>query len=291
MLQYKYANHPNNVLIREWCNANRGRGSSLSESLFPNIMHPKVGLGKYKCGEQLIDDEMLERAKVFISEIEALEKSGKRKVYKTKLKGCKLTTSKNIKYNEIEGTKDYEEYVNFFYNYFDYSDEFKRELNLELPTVPKPSNLMDPLFVKKITKAKAYVLANQLTPSKKKRKKIKEEAQQFNASRLEALRKASLELKMSGNYSPGLARKKALAISDKEDFLNIVEEIKNDDQLSKLVPWILALTFDKNLDEADIIYKKFIDVNVFSLVKLVNIKAAHKKAIEMIEDGWFEKAA
>jgi hypothetical protein len=33
----------------------------------------------------------------------------------------------------------------------------------------------------------------------------------------------------------------------------------------------------------------FIDVNIFSLVKLVNIKAAKKKASEMILNGWFEK--
>lgn len=291
MIQYKYANHPNNVLVREWCNANRGRASSLSELLFPDIMHPKGGLGKYKCGEQFIDDDMLERAKVCIAEIEALEKSGKRKVYKTKLKGCKLETAKNVKYIEIEGTEYYQDYVNFFYNYFEYADVFKREFKLELPTTPKPSNLTDPSFVNKIIKAKEYVLVNQLTPSMKKRKLIKTEAQQFNAIRLEALRKASLELKMSGNYTPGLARKKALAISDKEEFLRVVEEIKNNEQLSKLVPWILALTFDKNLDESDVIYSKFIDVNIFSLVKLVNIKAAHKKAVEMIKDGWFEKAA
>lgn len=289
MIQYKYANHPNNVLVRDWCNANRGRGSSLSEFLFPDIMHPKVGLGKYKCGEQFIDDEMLERAKVCIAEIESLEKAGKRKVYKTKLKGCKLETAKNVKYIEIEGTKDYEEYVNFFYNYFEYADVFKREFKLELPTTPKASNLTDPEFVKKITKAKEYVLINQLAPSKKKRKLIKAKAQQFNAIRLEALRQASLELKMSGNYTPGLARKKALSISDKEEFLQVVEEIKNDEKLSKLVPWILALTFDKNLDKSDVIYSKFIDVNIFSLVKLVNIKAAKKKASEMILNGWFEK--
>ena len=59
--------------------------------------------------------------------------------------------------------------------------------------------------------------------------------------------------------------------------------------MSKLVTWILALTFDKNLDESDVIYSKFIDVNIFSLVKLVNIKAAKKKASEMILNGWFEK--
>ena len=82
MATNKYANHPNNVMIREWSNENRGRSSGLSTLMFPDYKVPQVVIGCYRNGEQLFDDEMVERAKPFMAQIELEEKQGKRKVYK-----------------------------------------------------------------------------------------------------------------------------------------------------------------------------------------------------------------
>lgn len=285
MVQYKFANHENNVLVRNWCNENRGRGVTLSEQLFPEMQHPGSGIAKYKCGEQFIDDEMLIRAKVIMAEIEELEKQGKRKVYKTKLAGPKLETNKKENYAEIENTQEFLDYVDFHNKYSGYSELFFEKLKLELPVYARASNLMCANFRHKLNKAKKLVIEMQLEPSLTKKKQKEAKAKNLRISKI---REASKEIKIPQvpNMTP------------KEEFNAIISQIDSDPKLSKLVPVILMMNFsqEKDMDQLENIYNKFKNTtNNFSIVKLVNAKAAFNKAIEMISKGWLaedkEKAA
>lgn len=278
MAQYKFAEHENNVLIRDWCNANRGRSSSLSEYLFPNNLHPKAGLGKYKCGEQFIDDDMLAKAKPFMAEIESLEKAGKRKVHKTKLKGCSLETNKNENYAEIETTQEYKDYVEFHHKYFIHSKLFREQLAFELPSTPGASNLMSKKFAQKLNKAKQLVISLKLPPCTDKRT-------------YKAAKNKNLRISKIREASANLIKTKYRYMTQREEFDSIVDDINEDEKLSKLVPVILMMNFSstQDFDQVDTIYERFTNKNsLFSVIKLVNIKAAHRKGLEMIADGWLD---
>lgn len=277
MAEYKFANHPNTVLVRDWCNDNYGRGSALSELMFPNNQHPKVGLGKYKCGEQFLDDNMLSTAKEFMAQIEYEEKCGIRKVRGKNQRELKLETNKNENYAEIEATLEYQEYRDFHEKYCIYSDIFLSKLGLELPTVANPSNLMSAKFRQKINKAKKLVMELKLEPSTGH--KIKRKVRGKN-QRIKQIKEAGETLNTF---------KKRIFETPEMEFRNIVNEINEDEKLSKLVPVILMMNFsqEKDFDIVDDIYKKFTDSNnMFSMIKLINIKKSHTKALEMISDGW-----
>lgn len=279
MAQYTYANHPNNVEVRNWCNDNKGRGSSLSEKLFSYMKHPKSGIAKYKCGEQLIDDVMLENARVIMREIEALEKSGKRKIHEKKLKGPTLVTNKHENYSEIESSKEYKDYVEFHRKYYTHSKLFREQLGLILPTQAKASNLMSAKFKQKINNAKQLVITLKLAPctDKGERDKVRKEN-----GRIPLIREAAKNLKKTVEKY----------MTPKEEFFSIVEDINSDEKLSKLVPVILMMNFSdaKDFDQVENLYSRFTSTSsAVSVVKLVNIKACHKKALEMIADGWLDE--
>lgn len=284
MAVYKYANHDNNVAVREWCNASRGRGTLLSEQLFPHMQHPKSGINKYKCGEQLIDDVMMEKAKVIMDEIEKLESSGKRKQGK-KIEGPKLETNKNETYSEIESTKEFKEYADFHGKYFAHNEIFYDQIKFLLPVHARGSNLVDPNFKRLLAKAKEIVLLNQLPPviDKKTIAQVKKSTFYRTATqiqRTEALSKARKNLVSENIFMP----------TPQEEFQELVAKVEQDEKLLKLVPIVLMMNFcdEQDFNKAPEIFERF-KRPPFSIVKLFNTKAAIEKAEQMVEDGWLEE--
>ena len=284
MATNKYANHPNNVMIREWSNENRGRSSGLSTLMFPDYKVPQVVIGCYRNGEQLFDDEMVERAKPFMAQIELEEKQGKRKVYKGKLAGPSLSTSDRFKrYDRLEETEEYLDYVEWFEKYSGHSEVFLEKLKLALPNVPSGSNLLSRDFRSKYFKAKQYVIDKNL-PVVPPLSPVRE-SEFRDAKRLHMLREATKNL---GKVE---FKNTIDSLDPKYEFQDQINHVQGDKRLSLLVPMILLANFrpDEDMETANDLYKTFTNTNLpVSVVKITNMRNAIKRAYEMIEECWFE---
>lgn len=275
MAVYKFANHNNNVIVREWCAKNRGRSSALSEMLFPHLKVPKTGISKYKCGEMCVDDELLERAKSFMEVIEKEEANGIRKVNSPLTRKLSLASSKYEKYSQIQNSEHFSHYAKFHKDYVYYNDQFEKDLGIRLPVKCAASNLVSESFKRDLIKVMNYVNKHNLKP---------------NHTPCEVIRKSNTKSVKTASRRMALKTVGAKSVNKcKNDFFDYVELINNDERLSKLVPVILMMNFTdvKDFDQVDSLYKKFTDENgMFSVVKLKNIEKCYNKALEMIENGW-----
>lgn len=281
--QYKYAMNENNVILRDWCNENKGRGAGLSKILFPENKNSTNTISKFKCGQQCVDDEMMEKSKSIMKMIEQEELQGKRKVYNTKLKGPSLESSKYNNYEEVKETEEFTEYKNFHRNYFMHFRTYSRLFNLTLPQVAHPSNLLDLKFSRKVREAISYTKENNLESSVEKSKHAIEACRIANKEEAKIRRVKVKTVKVAKTPKDKKEISKNQNMTAKDEFLAIVEEIASCEKLSVIVPKLLVLKFNGEYDvnTVDGIYKKFINISTgFSVIKLVNIKSALLEAKE-----------
>lgn len=276
----KYANHPNNIFLREWCSY-RGRQTALVQLMYPEMS--RSYLGGFVNGEGLFDDDQMKLAKPLMDQIEQEERTGKRKLG-GKLKGPSLDTRKRMdRYADVENTVEFNEYADWFQKYAGHHNLFVTKLNFELPMRPTGSNLMNEEFRQNLKKAQHYVTLNNLPIAPVD---IGPRGQGNTNSRLHHLQTARLSLHDLDFMN---------ILSPIEEFNLLSKKVSECSKLTLLVPMVFLYNYgaeEDDLDDYDLAlakYNKFINSVSESRISgpIGIMRRVTKHALEMIEHkGW-----